>query len=519
MVDMVELVKQFVKRNMFRLRRLAAFIWHVMSSVLQGRKPVIKQRYVRTRQGRLRARYIFSSIMIACLATTSLAYSGVDTGAALVKASNAGAMQAHLDSETSGLLAGIEPAGFSTRGRGSDAGDIVAFNDLRAGVTPPMPEKAQPREWQAVVQMEKGGTLSGLLEKHSVGAGDAYLAIKAMSEALDPRDLRPGQRIVIHYNRATDGSTAFKGMDVIKSGIETVQIRRAPEFGFDAQIEKKELVNETRAARAKVTRSIYADLAAQDVPDGIINQFIKAYSWSIDFQRDIWGGEEIEVLYTVNRTEDESYLRSDELLYANLIIKGKARPIYLFTKKDGDRDYFNPKGESVRKALLKTPVDGARISSSYGMRKHPVLGYSKMHKGLDFAAPTGTPIYAAGKGVVERANRFGSYGNYIRIRHNGTYKTAYAHLHKIARGIRAGARVKQGQVIGYVGSTGRSTGPHLHYEVIVNGKQVNPQSVDLPIGETLSGTNMANFKIARDKLDQKFQKHLQDPSLIKVSQP
>jgi len=215
---------------------------------------------------------------------------------------------------------------------------------------------------------------------------------------------------------------------------------------------------------------------------------------NIDFQRDIRKGDEIEVLYEAFETEDGEFARYGNVLYANLTVGGREYPIYRFEMDNGDVDYFEPSGISIRKTLMKTPIDGARISSGFGMRHHPVLGYNKMHKGMDFAAPTGTPIYAAGDGVVEKAGRNGGYGNYIRIRHNSKLKTAYAHLHRISSRVKPGARVKQGQIIGKVGTTGRSTGPHLHYEVLLANKQVNPRSVTLPTGEQLVGKNMDRFK-------------------------
>ena len=186
-----------------------------------------------------------------------------------------------------------------------------------------------------------------------------------------------------------------------------------------------------------------------------------------------------------------------------MVLSGKPVRRYRYTPKSGVTDYFDEKGQSVRKTLMRTPIDGARLSSGYGMRKHPILGYSRMHKGVDFAAPRGTPIYAAGDGVVEMAGRNGGYGNYVRLRHTGSYKTAYAHMRGFAKGIRAGVRVKQGQVIGYVGTTGRSTGPHLHYEVMVDNKQTNPRSIKLPSGETLKGADLKAYEVARQDIDRR----------------
>ena len=193
-----------------------------------------------------------------------------------------------------------------------------------------------------------------------------------------------------------------------------------------------------------------------------------------------------------------------KILYTNLFLQKNKLEYYLFKTDENFYEYFNPEGKSVVKALMKTPIDGARLSSSFGMRKHPILGYNKLHKGLDFAAPTGTPIYAAGNGVIEFVGRNGSYGNYIRIRHNNSYKTAYAHLSKYKKGLHKGYRVNQGDIIGYVGSTGRSTGPHLHYEIIYQGKQINPMKMKLPPRKTLKGKELERFNLSRKKIYSNF---------------
>jgi murein DD-endopeptidase MepM/ murein hydrolase activator NlpD len=191
-------------------------------------------------------------------------------------------------------------------------------------------------------------------------------------------------------------------------------------------------------------------------------------------------------------------------LYAQLVLSGRKIPLYRYETADGSVDYYGRDGQSTKKTLMKTPIDGARMSSGFGMRRHPVLGYGKMHKGIDFAAPTGTPIYAAGEGKVVKAGRFSSFGNYVRIKHRGDLDTAYGHMSKIASGLRPGARVKQGQIIGYVGTTGRSTGPHLHYEILVAGKQVNPRGVNLPVGHALAGRDMKKFKAKVGEVDNQF---------------
>jgi murein DD-endopeptidase MepM/ murein hydrolase activator NlpD len=244
-------------------------------------------------------------------------------------------------------------------------------------------------------------------------------------------------------------------------------------------------------------------VAARDagMPIDVVVELIRLFSFDVDFQREIQAGDSFEVLYDSYYDRAGSLAKTGPLRYGAMMLSGKRLEFYHFVTADGTDDHFDPKGRSVRKTLLRTPVDGARISSGYGKRKHPIQGYNKMHRGVDFAAPRGTPIYAAGHGVVERIGRNGGYGKYVRIRHNSTYKTAYAHLKSYAKGMKRGVRVKQGQVIGYVGSTGNSTGPHLHYEVFYDSKQVNPLKVKLPSGKKLAGADLEAFQTARAEAD------------------
>jgi len=358
-------------------------------------------------------------------------------------------------------------------------------------------------EWTKTITIEKGDALGLLMEETGL-SGDGYVgAFKALKKHVDPTDIKPGHKIEIINERLGQADT-IKSISYIYDGLKSVQLSKNNEQ-WSSQIVEQQLDIKTRGAVATIENSIYGSMGKAGVPDGIINKMIKAYSWTVDFQRDIWGGEEVEVLYETRESEDGEVVRSHRLLYANLKLRGRDMPIYSFEKDKGFTNYFEPSGQSIKRALMKTPIDGARLSSGYGMRTHPVLGYRKAHKGLDFAAPTGTPIYAAGDGVVQRANRFSSYGNYIKIKHNDTYSTAYAHLHGFAKGIRAGTRVKQGQTIGYVGSTGRSTGPHLHYEVHKNGVKINPHSAKLPLGEQLKGAKRDQFRSVMSKRNRIFQ--------------
>jgi murein DD-endopeptidase MepM/ murein hydrolase activator NlpD len=354
-------------------------------------------------------------------------------------------------------------------------------------------QKPQP-PLQKELEIGSGDTVSGVLEAAGLTRSDAYFAVQAMSEHYDPRKIKPGQVIQVNYKRVGYDQVELKDLSVKIDPVQEVVISKNGEESFAAELHEKELVKRTYAFKTQIESSLYGSAAKAGIPSQIIAEMIRVYSWTVDFQRDIRQGDTVEVLYEAMETEDGSFARYGNVVFANLGAGGKERPIYRFEMKDGRVDYFGPEGMSMRKTLMKTPVDGARVSSGFGNRRHPVLGYDRMHKGVDFAAPTGTPIYAAGDGTIEFIGRNGGYGNYIRIRHNSTLKTAYAHMHNYARGMTKGKRVRQGEVIGYIGSTGRSTGPHLHYEVHVNGAQVNPNSVKLPTGEELKGEELQRFK-------------------------
>ena len=246
--------------------------------------------------------------------------------------------------------------------------------------------------------------------------------------------------------------------------------------------------------------SLYRSATQKKVPASIIVEFARIYGFQVDFQRDIRKEDKFQIMYEVFIDENDKVVETGEILFANLKLSGQDNSLYYFDKENVE-GHYDKNGKSVQKALMKTPINGARLSSSFGMRKHPIDGFNKMHRGTDFAAPKGTPIMASGNGIIQKAGWCGGGGNCVKIRHNSTYETVYAHMSKFARGIKKGIRVKQGQTIGYVGSTGKSTGPHLHYEVIVNGKKVNSQKLKLPSGKVLKGKNRELFETNKIKLD------------------
>jgi len=352
--------------------------------------------------------------------------------------------------------------------------------------------------------VRKGDTLMKVLRRARIPQTEAHGTIAALRKVYDPRDLKPGTNLTLSFRTLTDGDGAplsYRGLRFKPSVEKTVSVARSWDNRFEATASKTPLIHNQVSARGTITRSLYLDATKKGVPVPVIVEMIQAFSFDVDFQREIQPNDGFELLYDRLLTPGGVLAKSGDVIYGALILKGKHYPLYRHRLRDGTLDYFNHKGESVRKALMRTPINGARLSSRFGRRRHPILGYNKVHRGVDFAAPRGTPIMAAGRGVIARAGRNGAYGLYVRIRHNATYSTAYAHMKGIARGIRRGRRVRQGQTIGTVGSTGRSTGPHLHYEIMRNNRRINPLGLRLPTGKKLKGPALKRFLAARAEID------------------
>lgn len=339
--------------------------------------------------------------------------------------------------------------------------------------------------------LKSGESLGPLLQKNNVDGNTAYQVTKAFSTAYSPRDLRVGQKINLYFN--TDGSE-FKGLTLKPNKESTVFVSRSSDGQFKARKITAEFQKELVRIDSQIENSLYLDAQNLGAPDKAIVQFSQIYAHSVDFQRDIQPGDKFEMLFEVYRDHRGNTIKAGDLVFTSFSPRNKTSNYYLFTKADGHEGYYDEKGKGAKRMLMRTPVNGARLSSRYGTRRHPVLGYRKKHKGVDFAAPRGTPIMAAGTGTVVRASRFGSYGNYVRIRHTDGYSTAYAHMSKYARGVKKGRRVVQGQTIGYVGATGRVTGAHLHYEVLKKGRQINPMSLSTLSGKPLQKSEIPAFK-------------------------
>lgn len=351
-------------------------------------------------------------------------------------------------------------------------------------------------------KLERNETLTGLLTRIGAPSREANAALHTLNgkDLIDSRRLLPGKTSAEAWFE--DG--ILTAVSVRADADRSVLITRKSDSTWTALPLYAKLTAGHMRVEAEIESSIYAAALARGAEDQQVADFASAFAYDIDFQREIHPGDRFEILFETYFDERGNRVRNGEILYAALNGKAMQRGFYRFTPSDdGVADYYDQNGESATKFLMKTPINGARISSNFGNRRHPISGYTRLHKGTDFAAPTGTAIYAAGNGTVQRASWNGGYGNYIKIKHSRGYETAYAHLSKYAKGLKAGQKVKQGQVIGYVGSTGASTGPHLHYEVYVSGKPVNAMSLKLPTGRKLveDPPMMEEFKLHKAMVD------------------
>jgi len=341
---------------------------------------------------------------------------------------------------------------------------------------------------ETIIKVKQGQTFSEILDNFNFENKEKFEIINSISEVFNLRGLNVNQKIIFLTNEN----------EIIEKIIIELDFNTNLIVNLDSQInvEKRNLetFSSIESQEYLITNSLYADGINNNLPNQILIKLIQLFSFDLDFQRDIRKDTQVSVSYEKNYVENKPDYSFGDIEYAKITIKNNTLEYFKFLTDDGFIDYFNREGKNVKKSILKTPLDGARLSSNFGMRKHPISGYNKMHKGIDFAAPKGTPVYAGGNGVVEIAGVNGAYGKYIRIRHNNEYKTAYAHLNVFKKGITKGVRVNQGDVIGYVGSTGSSTGPHLHYEIIYQNKQINPLTLKLPSGKILKGKELERFK-------------------------
>ena len=327
--------------------------------------------------------------------------------------------------------------------------------------------------------------------------------VKIISTKLKQKKLSniyAGRELNIVLKKLTNENYTVVNLIFPISNTSSIEVRKSnDEFIIKENIlrlNKREVV-----VKAVINNNLYSSAVKKGIEPNIIVEFARIFGFEVDFQRDIRKGDWFEIFYEKFEDDNNKVRDTGKIIYASMYVNGEEINLYNFKFKNENEEYFDIKGKSITKSLMKTPINGARLSSSFGMRKHPILGYNKMHRGTDFAAPSGTPIMASGSGTVTRARWCGGGGNCVKIKHNSTYETIYAHMKAFAKGIKEGKKVKQGQIIGYVGSTGMSTGPHLHYEVVVNGKKVNSQKLKLPSGKILKGAARKEFEIERIKID------------------
>tara|TARA_B100001057_G_scaffold499378_1_gene609780 strand:+ start:239 stop:1531 length:1293 start_codon:yes stop_codon:yes gene_type:complete len=356
----------------------------------------------------------------------------------------------------------------------------------------------EPRFKEIEHKIKPGETFSKILESYEINEREIEEIKSKISKKIKLNKLNTNHKIQFTLDQT---NSLIKEFIFQISNTEKIYLTRNTESNkFDQKILITKLNKDILYKENLILQSLYKAATKQKIPASIIVEFARIYGFQVDFQRDIRKRDSFQIMYEVYINDDGKTIETGNILFANLKLSGQDNSLYFFDKS-GSEGHYDKNGKSVKKALMKTPINGARLSSPFGMRKHPIDGFNKMHRGTDFAAPMGTPIMASGDGVIKKAGWCGGGGNCVVIKHNSTYQTVYAHMSKFAKGVRKGLRVKQAQIIGYVGSTGKSTGPHLHYEVIVNGKKINSQTLKLPSGKILKGKERELFETKKIKLD------------------
>jgi murein DD-endopeptidase MepM/ murein hydrolase activator NlpD len=356
----------------------------------------------------------------------------------------------------------------------------------------------EPSETNIIVKtIDKGNTLDKILLSSGIEKNESSKILNEIEKIFPLKQLKAGHKVLIKsYNNVAIDTELKPEHIIIQLGDKRIDVaHNTSTKNYKVKVAALPLKWQVKYVSGTINGSLYGAAKKAGADSSSIMEFINLFSYDVDFQRDVQAGDEFRILYEYQTNGTHSKVKNPRILYASISLNDKPKEIYRHELPSGKADYFDTKGQSIKKALLKTPINGARISSGFGMRHHPVLGFSRMHKGLDYSAPKGTPILAAGDGVVTLVkNQSRGYGKHVQIKHNGNYSTLYAHMNKFANNLKPGSRVSQGQVIGYVGATGLASGPHLHYEVIDSGKKVNPSKVSFPKVPPLKGIELAKFK-------------------------
>mgnify|MGYP001473746979 CR=1 FL=1 len=358
----------------------------------------------------------------------------------------------------------------------------------------------EPRYIKIDYLIKEADTYEKILNKLEIPEKEKKLFLKSVNKNKKIKVLKLNKKIYFKIDKKNNLKILEFKIEIDNKN-EIFFVRNLNNDSFTSKIIEKNLDKIITYKESNITTSLYETATSLGVKPNIIIEFARLYGFQVDFQRDIWKNDSFQIIYEEFKNQEGKIVDAGDIIYANLILQNNDLKLYKFEHKKNKVDYFDENGKSMRKTLMKTPINGARLSSSFGKRKHPILGFTRMHSGTDFAAPKGTPIMASGDGIVTRAKWCGGGGNCVKIKHNSTYSTVYAHMSKFGRGIKKGVRVKQGQIIGYVGSTGLSTGPHLHYEVIKNNKKINSQKLKLPSGKILKGDERKLFEVNKIKID------------------
>ena len=361
-------------------------------------------------------------------------------------------------------------------------------------------ESLQPRYSVINYISKSGDTYETILEKLDIIKKEKKNILDAISKENSLKILRTNQKFTFKIDHLFNNKIIQFKIETDKKN-EILFTKKINENEYDLKKIQKNFTKNYVYKETIITNSLYNSAINLGIKPNIIIEFARLYGFQVDFQRDIWKNDSFQIIYEEFVNDKNVVVDTGGIIFASLNLQDNDLQLYRYEYEKNKIDFFDENGKSIKKTLMKTPINGARLSSSYGKRKHPILGYTKMHTGTDFAAPKGTPIMASGDGKVTKAGWCGGGGNCVKIKHNSTYQTVYAHMSKFGRGIKKGARVKQGQIIGYVGSTGLSTGPHLHYEVIENGKKINSQKLKLPSGKILKGTDRKKFEVSKIKID------------------
>lgn len=362
------------------------------------------------------------------------------------------------------------------------------FNQFNSGVT------------KVELKVRNGDSIQRILYDQKISPADVNNVINALRREYNIGALRNDQKVYLIVKREKNGNFVSR-LTVNIDNITSVHVFLNKDNVYETRRVTKILTKKNHLVETTIDRGIYRTAKQSGIENSIVAQFARLYGFEVDFQRDLKKNDKIKIFYERYLDDDGVSQRTGNIIYSEITNVERNIILYRYEYPNGSIAYFTPEGKSIEKSLMRTPINGAKLSSRYGFRIHPILGYNQMHQGTDFAAPIGTPVMASGAGTVEYSGWKGGYGKFISIRHSAVYQTNYAHLQDYAKGIRRGAKVQQGQVIGYLGSTGSSTGPHLHYEVVVNGKKENSQTLKLPSAAPLEGNNKNFFEIQKRNID------------------